>query len=220
MKIKDLPSIAVGLNIEGCRPCLTLPKGCIWYNVIQAIDEPLNGFTFEHVMKIVKFDKLPLIEQAINSIDIKKFINDLVRLINKIKVNHKNLLVHVHQYTGTTILDKILQEKTGVQVILDQTNFFSSPINYTEKYPDIDGLLSLSQCAGIGVRAGTWIVPTGFLDFDVIDNKIYTTVKYSENFIEKYLDFDYVKGNILVVNDLWNPDINDLDNQEVTLITS
>lgn len=218
IKTTDLPSIAVGLNIEGCRPSLSLPKDCIWYNVVQAIDEPLDGITFDNVMDKVKANNLTLIEQAIDKINIEKFIDDLVSLINKIKIDHKNLLVHVHQYTGTTTLNQILQEKTGVKTILDQTNFFESPIDYSHEYPEIDGLLSLSQCAGIGVKAGTWIVPTGFLDFDVINNLIFTGPKYANNLVEKYLEFEYIKGNILVVNDLWNPNLNSLSTHGVLLL--
>lgn len=210
---KNIDKIASGLNIEGCRPTETLPSGCLWYNIVQAIDEPLKGFTFDDVMKIKNDNKYNLIEQSIKSIDIDKFIDNLVGLINKIKVNHKKFLVHVHQYTDTTTLDKILHEKTGVDVILDKTNFFESPINYLESYPDIDGLLSLSQCAGLGVDAGTWILPIGFFNFDVHRNVIYLKTPKFTNSIEKYIEFEFVKGNILVVNDLWNPTFDNMCNK-------
>jgi hypothetical protein len=210
---KDIYKIASGLNIEGCRPTEVIPAGCLWYNIVQAIDEPLEGFTFDDVMKIKNDNKYDLIEQSIKSININIFIDDLVKLINKIKVNHKKLLVHVHQYTGTTILNEILHEKTGVDVILDETNFFESPINYLERYPDIDGLLSLSQCAGLGVKAGTWIIPTNFFNFDVHKNIISINTAGFTNSIEKYIEFEFVKGNILVVNDLWNPTLDSMDHK-------
>jgi hypothetical protein len=209
MKLLDLHKIASGLNIEGYRPTLSLPKACKWYNIIQVIDEPLKGINFDDIMKIVNDNKYQYIEQAIN-IDIDNFINTLTNLINEIKSEHKNLLVHVHQYTKTTILDKTLEKKTGVKTILDTTNFFETPIDYKQEYPDIDGLLSISQCAGFGLEAGTWIIPSGFMNFDVKNNVINTDVIFAENHIEKYVKFDanIVKGNILVVNDLWNPNLN------------
>lgn len=220
LSLCDLPTISVGLNIEGMRPTLTLPNGCVWYNIIQAIDEPLNGVTFDNIMEKKRKYGFDLIEQTVDNIDIEKFITTLVNLINKIKVNHKKLLVHIHQYTGTTILNKILHERTGATVILDQTNFFESPINYCDEHGDIDGLFSISQCAGIGTSAGTWIIPSGFLDFDVNSNTVSTNAKKCDNQIKKYVDsdFEYVEGNILVVNDLWNPKVETLDSQKVILV--
>jgi HD superfamily phosphodiesterase len=180
LKTSDLPSIAVGLNYEGYYPYQTLPKNCIWYNIIQIINDPLDDTN--------KINKYELIEK----------LNDLINLINKIKKNHKNLLVH--QYTNDNIINEILEEKTGVKVICDPINFVTSPINYSLEYPDIDGLLRISSCDRIGSNAETWIIPTGFLDYDTINNLIYTTPKYANNQIEKYLDLEYIAGNILVVN--------------------
>lgn len=208
---KDLSSIAHGLNIEGCNPSFLLPKSCVWYNVIQAIDQPLEGFTFDDVMYKKSVNKFDLIEQSIDCINIDKFIDDLVNLIDKIKLNHKKLLVHVHQKTGTTTLDKILQEKTGVNVILDEIDFFVTPVNYAEKYPDIDGLLSISQCAGLYAKAGEWVVPSLFFNFDVNKNIITLNSPQFNNAIKKYIDFPFVEGPILVVNGLWNPTSDDLE---------
>lgn len=206
IKLMDLNKIAVGLNIEGYRPTLTLPDGCTWYNLIQVIDEPLKGNNFDDVMKIVNEKKLEYIEQAV-SIDIGNFIEQLKGIINKIKHKHKNLLVHIHQYTGTTILNKTLESATGVKTILDTTNFFETPINYKKEYPDIDGLISISQCAGFGLPAGSWIIPTGFMEFDVKKNTIYTKTREVDDHISKYVDFEFSKGIILMVNDLWNPNL-------------
>lgn len=206
INICNLDQIAIGLNIEGYRPTLTLPKNCKWYNIVQAIDEPLKGTNFNDVMKIVKDNHYEYIEQAVD-ININNFICKLVNLINKISTNHKNVLVHVHQYVGTTILNKTLEKETGIKTILDTTNFYENPIDYQKVYPDIDALISISQCAGFGVKAGTWIVPTGFMDFDVVNNVILTKKILTENHITDFIKFDYMEGNILVVNDLWNPNI-------------
>ncbi|AYV78387.1 MAG: hypothetical protein Edafosvirus11_22 [Edafosvirus sp.] len=206
LELKSLNTIAVGLNIEGHRPTLTLPKKCKWYNIIQVIDEPLAGINFDHIMKSVNDNKYNLIEKAIG-IDIDNFVSQLVEVITKIAKNHINPLVHVHQYTGTTILNQILESKTGIKTILDTTNFFETPISYEEKYPNIDALISISQCAGFGLKAGTWIIPTSFMEFDVKNNIIDTKKIFAENNIKKYVHFDYIEGNILVVNDLWNPNL-------------
>lgn len=208
-KLTSLNELAIGLNIEGYRPTLTLPDKCKWYNIIQVIDEPLKGINFDTIMKIVKDNKYDYIEQAIN-LNMDIFIKQLTAMINKIKKSHKNVLVHVHQYTGTTILDKTLENQTNVKTILDTTNFFETPINYCDKYPDIDALISISQCAGFGLDAGKWIIPTSFMEFDVKNNIIYTEKIFATNNINNikpYIDFDYVEGNILMVNDLWNPDL-------------
>lgn len=219
----------VGLNIEGGRPTYTLPYSCKWYNIIQVIDEPLKGNNFDDVMKIVHDNNYDLIEQAVG-IDILNFIDELVQLINEISKFHKNILVHVHQYTGTTILNKILAEKTGQTVILDDTNFFESPVDYSKIYPNIDALISISQCAGLNQPAGTWIISKYFMNFDVQNNIIYTNkinVQNDMNFFMNYCGIDYVSGIILVANDLWNPNfdvcdsvlaINDSDNKVLQFV--
>lgn len=206
IKTSELGKIAKGLNIEGYRPTLSLPEGCKWYNIIQVIDEPLKGVNFNDVMGIVYEHKHNFIEEAVG-IDIEEFVNTLVDIINGIKTEHKKLLVHVHQYKGTTILDKVLHERTGVDVILDETNFFDSPIVYKDKYPDIDGLLSISQCAGLDTPAGAWIIPSGFMEFDVTHNIIFSNRIAPENGIKDYIPstLQYIDGDILFVNDLWNP---------------
>ncbi len=213
IKLSELSSIALGLNIEGCRPTLSLPDGCKWYNLIQVIDTPLAGTTFDKVMASVKNNNYSLIEQAVN-IDIDKFIDQLSNLVKEISVHHKNLLVHVHQYTGTTILDRLIYEKTGIKTILDTTNFFETPTNYAKDYPDIDGLVSISQCAGFGLKEGSWIVPDNFFEFNVHTNKIYDKALPSKasNDVQKFIKFEHEIGNILVVNDLWNPTDEDILN--------
>ena len=224
-KKSDIESIAIGLNIEGCNPYKLMPKRCEWYNLIIAVDEPLNGITFDNVMDKVKSRDLKYIEEAIDDFDIDNFISTLVKIIKDIEsLNcYKNILIHVHQYTGTTILHETLKQLTGINTILDTTNFFESPTNYSIMYPDIDCLISISQCASLSktCRAGTFILPTSFYSFDVRENKIYVGDNKFENNIEPYLilqDIEYVHGNILVVNDLWNPTKTEIDNDTLTLI--
>jgi hypothetical protein len=203
----NLTNIARGLNIEGYRPCKNMPVGCKWFNVIQVIDEPLEGINFDDIMKIVNENKYSYIEQSIG-LDINKFINQLVDLICDIAKDHKNVLVHIHQFEKTTILHKTLQEKIkNVKFITDKTHYYEYPVDYKIDYPNIDALISISQCAGFGLKAGSWIVPTSFMDFDVKNNIIYTNKIYVDNHMDKYVKFEYVRGNILVVNDLWNPSV-------------
>lgn len=128
--------------------------------------------------------------------------------------------MHVHQYKGTTKLHIELQKRTGLKVILDETNFHENPVDYREKYPNIDALVSLSQCAGFGHMAGEFIVPKGFLNFDVSTNTIDLKPEFQTNYIEDVLpkELSFVKGNILVVNDLWNPDVNELEPQLINIV--
>lgn len=211
LQVFQLQLIAVGLNIEGCLPARLVPEGCKWYNILQVIDEPLKGDTFDAVMKRVKDNNLKFIEEAVG-IDIENLLNIYTLILNRIKERHKKVLVHVHQYQGTTELHKELNKRTGLEVILDETNFHEHPVNYREKYPDIDALVSLSQCAGFGHLPGTFIVPSSFLNFDVKNNVIDVQPKSVDNHIKEVLseDLDFVEGKILVVNDLWNPkDLNE-----------
>lgn len=204
--LEDLGTIARGLNIEGCRPSYNMPHKCKWYNIVQSIDEPLKGDTFDDVMKRVHDDKYDLIESAVG-IDTDNFIDNLVRIISSIKKNHTNLLVHVHQYTGTTILHKILQDRTHVRCILDKTNYYESPVDYRQEYPDIDGLISISQCAGLNLEAGEWIIPEYFINFDVNERIIYNIPIHVDNHIKDHVQFEYTEAPLLVADALWNPDI-------------
>jgi len=223
LSFKNLNSIdVVGLNIEGCRPCDYLPEKCAWYNLIIAVDAPLQYITFNDVMEKVKKNKYQMIEEAIEEFNIDTYISELVNVINAIKADYKNILIHVHQYRGTTCLDRIIETKTGIRTILDETNFFTHPINYAKDFSEIDCLISLSQCASVNkyVGAGLFIVPTGFMNFDVKNNIIYTNVIEKPNNIRKYLEgvISYVEGKILVVNDLWNPTRDQIDNEGVLLL--
>jgi hypothetical protein len=223
IKVSEIGKIAIGLNIEGCRPTYSLPSGCDWYNIILAVDEPMRGNTFDDVMKKVNTNKYQYIEQAIENFDVEKYINQMVTMIQRIKESndYNKILIHVHQYTGTTILDKTLEEKTGIKTILDTTNFFESPINYSKQFPDIDCLISISQCASVNFecRAGTLIVSDGFLNFDVGKNTIDTNKLFATNFVTKYLDgINYKIGTILVVNDLWNPTEEEIKHSTIELV--
>jgi HD superfamily phosphodiesterase len=214
LKVEDLGQIAAGLNIEGDHPRYYLPPYCKWYNLIMAIDAPLKGDNFDDVMDRVNKNKYDLIEKAVD-IDVEQFIDQLVDIINKMKKDHNNLLVHVHQYDGTTVLHKILENKTGVKCITDITNYNEYPTNYRVDYPQIDGLFSISQCAGLGADAGAWIIPDKFMYYYVNDEYIttqphvdYSYVDFSYSDIKKYIDFEYIEGTILIVDGLWNPDVN------------
>jgi hypothetical protein len=223
LKFTDFSKLAIGLNIEGCRPTLNIPKNCDWYNVILAVDEPMAGITFDDVMKKVKDNNYEYIEQAIDFFDVENYIEQMVTIIERIKNNnnYKNILIHVHQYTGTTILDKTIEKKTNIKTILDTTNFFSSPTDYNKDYPDIDCLVSISQCASVttNCKAGTIIVPDYFMDYDVAKNVVYTNKKTVSNNIDKYMDgIKFSRGGILVVNDLWNPTDYQIKNEGVFLI--
>ena len=212
---------AIGLNIEGYRPVESLPSGCDWYNLILAVDEPLKGMNWDRVMSIVKENKYSYIEQAIPDFDINSYIDTLILIITRIKTSnsYKNMLIHVHQYTGTTILHETLQERTGIQAILDTTNFFESPINYSVKYPTIDCLISISQCASLHPATGTLIVPSGFMDYDVKESIVYTNLKTVQNKVLPYLNgIKYEIGIILVVNDLWIPTEFEIQNEGVLLL--
>ena len=202
---KDLPKLAVGLNIEGYHPTEYINKETTdWINIIQSIDLPLENDTFDMVMKRVRENNYDYIEQAVG-IDIDDFIDKLTKMVLNIKKRYKNPLIHVHQYVGTTVLDKTLFKTTGVFAITDKTNFFETPVNYIEKYPDVDCVISISQCAGLGVKNGTWIIPTGFMNYDVVNNFIETEHIYVKNVAKDFVEFEYIEGDILVVNDLWNP---------------
>jgi len=217
LSLTDLPKIALGLNIEGYRPAINLPNpnglmgalvpGCKWYNLIQVIDEPLCGLDWTEVMNRVKENQYPLIEQAVG-IDPDKLIEQLVKFINRIKPLHQNLLIHVHQFTDSTVLDQLIQKATGIRTILDRTHYFEHPTIYSEEYPHIDGLISLSQCAGIGLKPGEWIVPDSWLEYDVQHQVIYTTKQGQDlNSAKEFVPFDHWTGSVLMVNDMWVPDL-------------
>src|SRR4029078_3680381 len=110
------------------------------------------------------------IEGAIEGFDVDNYIEQMQTVITRIKENndYKNMLVHVHQYTGTTKLAETIQERTNVKTILDTTNFFETPVDYATTYPDIDCLISISQCASMSLecKAGTLLVADRFMEFD------------------------------------------------------
>jgi HD superfamily phosphodiesterase len=222
LSTRRLAQVAVGLNIEGPRPTANLPRGCKWYNLVQSVDEPLKGDTFDEVMRRTREHKYDYIEQAVG-INIPTFLDQLASLLGEIKARHKKVLVHVHQYRGTTILDKTLARLSGLHVILDETNFFEGPLNYAKLYPDIDALVSLSQCAGLGTVAGQWILPTHFLRFDanhslLFSEPLHPSVPNSASELKLSGWPPVVKGPLLFVDGLWNPDPARLDETGVVCL--
>src|SRR5689334_20747380 len=133
LPLAQLPTLAVGLNIEGHHPTKTLPPGCAWYNVIQAIDEPAKGLTFDVVMARVKEQKLSYIEEAVGISIGDWLFKQVIPLLNCIAKRHKRVLIHVHQAQGTTQLDRLIFQHTGIETILDEQDFFASPVNYALK---------------------------------------------------------------------------------------
>lgn len=131
----------------------------------------MAGITFDDVMKKVNTNKLQYIEQSIDNFDVDEYIKQMVTIITSIKEcgNYKKILVHFHQYTGTTILNRTLEEKTGINTILDTTNLFETPTDYSLNYSNIDCLISILQCASVNIdcKASTLIVEDGFINFDV-----------------------------------------------------
>lgn len=219
INIFNLDDISVGLNIEGNHPSYFIPKNCKWYNIVQVIDEPLKGKTFEKVMENKYNNKYDYIEEAVG-IDKDNFISQLVDLIKRISKDHKNVLVHVHQANGSTILDRTLEEATGIKCILDEINFYEHSVEYKTAYPDIDALISISQCAGFNQPPGTWIIPTTYMTMDIDNNIIYTECLYAMNYIRPYVNFDYIMGNILVVKDLWNPNVDKYEDEGFLMLDS
>ena len=203
--IKKLGNIACGLNIEGCRPVNFLPDYCKWFNIIQVIDTPLTGNTFDNIMEEMFYINSNTIEEAAG-IDLNIFINDMVKLINNIKKDYPKLLVHIHQNKNTTKINLILSKILNMKIIMDEINFYSTPVDYEKFYPEIDALLSISQCAGFDLPTGCYIVPNSFMEYDTFNNIIYTNKTIHHTDIIKYIDFDYATGSILYVKELWNPD--------------
>ena len=89
LEFQNFSNFYSGLNIEGCRPSKQLPLNCTWYNIIQVIDEPLNGITFDKVMGKVENNNFSYIEQTIPNIDLHSFLSHLIHLIQQLKSNNK-----------------------------------------------------------------------------------------------------------------------------------
>ena len=262
LHLRNINTVARGLNIEGNRPLSYLPSQCKWFNILQVVDTPItcnnldtsadisanvsvntsadtgiNGNSnIEDIIHKSQSEGFDYIEEIVG-INVEDLVTKLSKLILNISKDFSNPLVHVHQYTGTTKLAETLQRNTGIKAILDLENYYNTPVNYVDEYPNIDCLISISQCAGFVDPPGTFIVPTGYIEYDIDYNVIYNTTlplnttecntislpytteckdinkcgntgcsyltKYGD--IRKYIDFEYVEGNILVVNDLWHP---------------
>ncbi|CAE7946475.1 unnamed protein product, partial [Symbiodinium sp. KB8] len=196
--LQDLGFRYAGLNIEGPGPYLNMPQGCTWYNIVQVIDDPTKGHTFDAVMAKVRAEKLDFIETAVG-IDIQAYIADLVAKIMELKAKHNNILLHVHQYAGTTKLAEVLEIKTGLHCITDKTNFAEHPVDYAQDYPHIDALVSISQCAGFGLAPGTVFYPDRF---DVLDADLHV-IHRTETIVTNGWATEPCR--MLVTDRLWNP---------------
>lgn len=236
-----LPKIAIGLNIEGCSPAMRLPQQCKWYNIVQVIDEPLKGETFDKVIKTKIENSYECIEEAVG-IDMNELLKTIIDFITSIADRTKgDILVHIHQLKGSTMIGEKLEYimrttytdlmhrlriiydelENNTDNCFDGTQYNVKKIDYSKEYPTIKSMVSLSQCAGFGANPGTWIIPKSFMNFDVKTNTIDKTnqmcCQNGADDIMNELHIPYVKGNILVVNNLWNPDLNDPINNMINI---
>lgn len=220
--VKKIGDIALGLNIEGCRPINFLPGYCKWFNIIQVIDTPLTGNFLMDIIEELHFFNYSTVEETAG-IDIIVFMNNIVKLVKNIKKDYPNLLVHVHQKKENTKLNILLSNLLQTKIIMDDINFYLTPMDYEKFYPNIDAVLSISQCSGFNLSTGCYIVPDSFMEFDTHDNIIYTEKINHQTEIIKYIDFDYKIGSILFVKEQWipnklNSDILLLDNKDIVVL--
>ena len=220
--VKKIGDIALGLNIEGCRPINFLSEYCKWFNIIQVIDTPLTGNFLMDIIEELHFFNYSTVEETAG-IDIVVFMNNIVKLVKNIKKDYPNLLVHVHQKKENTKLNILLSNLLQTKIIMDDINFYLTPVDYEKFYPDIDAVLSISQCSGFNLSTGCYIVPDSFMEFDTHDNIIYTEKIIHHTEIIKYIDFDYKIGSILFVKEQWIPyELNDdillLDDKDIMVL--
>lgn len=237
-EVKGLGNLALGLNIEGDRPARYLPRGCAWYNFIVAVDAPLRGVTFDEVMCNKATLGCDLIEEAAG-IDPRTYVDDVVSIVNAVQRRHSRLLVHIHQFVGTTTLDSIVRDRCpGLhEVITDVTHFFAHPVNYAKDYPDVDAVLSLSQCAALSeeLKVGQWWTPTEVHAFDPDTSVVClgpahhpaTTTTTTRTQCNPRVDELWAhggrmagrvaKGALLMVDDLWNPTPEDMKRDVLVL---
>jgi hypothetical protein len=199
IQLKDLYTIAGGLNIEGGFPKRDLPKkSSLWVNLVLVLDRPLiDNIVFDDIFKNNKY---PLLENAIEEINEKHFmmayvlilayyIDNCKKLLNQ---DHANILIYVHQDTHSVALIDLLKN-----YIKDITAYFKtdmSNINISYKtdtgsyattndnnFKDIDLLISLSQCAGLDPKLGpgALIVPNKFIPYDIDTNTIQLNKTYT-----------------------------------------
>lgn len=205
------------LNIEGCRPYSKLPQNCSWFNIALVLDSPIYGHSFN---EILEKSKESLIEGAIDNFSTERYLDQLTCLIFKIKNSekYKNILIHVHQYSGATNLHHILTNRTGILAVTDITNYYECSIDYTNS--KFDCLISLSLCASVSKEylPGSFVVPKNYYYFDVNHKIVSLIPSVFSNEIEDYLDeITYQECDMLVVDDLWNP-IEDFEEEGVLLL--
>lgn len=227
LKVKDLSNYAYGLNIEGCRPYYDMPKTCKWYNIVQIIDVPFSSNNIQEILDDAK-NNYRTIEESVGIKDSN--LNFFCNLINDIKKKYDNepkILVHIHQPSNNTIIDKLLLDKLNftiksgyhnVDIIKDRYNYFFDKehykVDYKRVYKKYDVIISLSQCAGFNSKeypVGTFLIPNNYVNFDIENNIIYTNEHFNNNINKlNHCTNNWCKTKLLVVNDLWIPkDINE-----------
>ena len=206
--VDHIYQFADALNIEAGFPYKDLisvnPNG-IWVNAVIVLDRPIiDNILFDDVLKKVEVNNFELLENAIDDLNEKyMFAHFLLIAVYYIELMPKShIVIHFHQ---DIFFKKIISLFDGMlKNILQQINIeydmvhleykMDTPIypTTTEKYkPDIDVVLSFSQCAGLNPKylAGDILVPDTFISFEIDSHTIRADQTYkSKNHLLETMD--------------------------------
>lgn len=188
-------------------------KDVIWANVVIVLDCPLVGehnITFD---ELVATNPYPLLENAIEEINEHKFLATYLMILGYYLENGRklmcvskddilNITVHIHQDDKTCkplrniIINQLneLVKHFNIDVTHTEIVFRADTPTYVTTDQNCDNihiLISLSQCAGFDEKypAGTMIIPTEFIPYDIKKKEINIKNKYqADNSLLKDLD--------------------------------
>jgi hypothetical protein len=222
IQTKNLGSLSHGLNIEGGFPYLDLinynPKA-IWSNIIISLDNPIeDNVLFDHILETVNANNYPLLENAIAELNEHQMLATLLlvalyyienarNILNYDSEQTINILIYIHQDKIAINLINIIDYYLHELIKLFNINSFKITLSYQtdnyiyiktpQNYNCVDILLSFSQCAGLSHnKPGTILIANEFIPFDIQNNKIYLSKKYTAkndifNRIHDMLNKDY-----------------------------
>lgn len=191
LKMKDLKTLAPGLNIEGGYPGLDCKTK--WANLVLVLDRPLLGkrITFDELLRDVNDHKYPMLENGIPDINEPQFLTLYMAIIGYYLKRHDSMIIHIHQFPAQCgwllerlqLYVKVLTEKYNWKRTVEYRTdnpFYSRQAYYCKNGRAPDIVLSLSQCAGLAddVSEGAFIVPDTFIPYGIEKKTVFPKRKY------------------------------------------
>ena len=181
--IRELETIADGLNIEGVDPSIDAGPDTLWVNSVLVLDRPLldEKRTFAQIDDEKRRKGYPLLENVIPQIDEQAILDAYMNIILFYTRRYDRIAVHIHQSPEDAagwielLRSRVMYVCSNPNCEIDWRTDNPSYRQFDAKAAKpVEVLISLSQCAGLNSKfpPGVLLLPSTVIPFHVNQNVV------------------------------------------------